>query len=138
MADNRLRVVRGNTDDTRFTWESQAAQYPPSGQPGVSYFRGDVSDDGYGPGAYVDCLLFRDASGVLVGVLNHYPADFPPYESAGNVLVLVRDDRRRRGIGTALLREAMTRWPVDLYAQRYTETGADFVGALIARGALDT
>jgi GNAT superfamily N-acetyltransferase len=130
MAVRELPVFQG---DTWFTWESQAEQYPPTGQPGVSYFRGDMSD-GFGPGAHIDCLLFRDASGVLVGILNHYPMDFPPYEQAGNVLVIVREDRQRRGIGTRLVREAMTRWPVDPYAQRYTQPGADFVRALMTRG----
>ncbi|OXM69600.1 GNAT family N-acetyltransferase [Amycolatopsis vastitatis] len=115
-----------------FSWPSQAAQYPQSGPPGISYFRGDVSES-FGSGAYVDCLLMRDVDGVLVGILNHYPQDLPPHERAGAVSIRVRPDRQRRGIGTHLLKEAMTRWRVQIYRQRFTPSGAAFAEALLRR-----
>jgi GNAT superfamily N-acetyltransferase len=126
-----LRVDHGRL---LFTWESQARQYPTHGKPGLSYYRGDVSE-AFCPGAHVDCLLWRDDTGALIGILNHYPMDFPPYEKAGNVLVYVRADRRRAGIGTALVHEARTRWPVDFHAQRYTDAGAKLARSLLADGA---
>ena len=94
------------SDEQMYTWESQASQYPPTGPPGVSYFRGELSKE-----LYVDCLLSRDETGALVGILNRYPTDFPPHEREGDANVWVRPDRRRQGIGSALLSEASFRWP---------------------------
>lgn len=106
-----------------FSWESQASQYPLDGPPGViSYFAGDV-----GAAEPVDCLLWRDGGGVLVGILNHYPIDYPPLERAGNFLVFVREDQRLQGIGSALLDEARRRWTIDLTQQLYTVDGHKFI-----------
>ncbi len=96
-----------------FSWPAQTAQYPEVGPPGISYFRGDVSDS-FGPGTYVDCLLMRDDSGVLTGILNHYPQDLPPHEKAGGINIFVCPDQRRRDIATDLLDEAIRRWRADL------------------------
>ncbi|WP_370943969.1 GNAT family N-acetyltransferase [Amycolatopsis sp. cg5] len=113
-----------------FSWPSQAGQYPAGGPPGITYFRGDVSEF-FGPGAYVDCLLFRDVDGVLVGILNHYPQDMAPRVKAGEVLIQVREDRRRRGIATKLLQEALSRWSLDFERQNYTPSGVEFTEAFI-------
>ncbi len=118
-----------------FSWPAQAAQYPPVGPPGISYFRGDVSTAARA--AYVDCLLMRDVNGVLTGILNHYPQDLPPYEQAGAVNIWVRPDRQRRGIGTRLAREALTRWPIEIRQQHLTPAGAAFAEALERRGVID-
>jgi GNAT superfamily N-acetyltransferase len=108
------------------SWESQAAQYSRKGPPGISYFRGQVTDD-----YHVDCLLYRDEDGELVGILNHYPADFPPYEREADINVWVRPDRRRRGIGTALGLEAASRWEAPRPDQaRMTASGARWVAAI--------
>ncbi|WP_158883960.1 GNAT family N-acetyltransferase [Amycolatopsis anabasis] len=114
-----------------FAWPSQAGQYPAEGSPGISYFRGDVSEQ-FGPGAYVDCLLYRGTDGTLIGILNHFPQDFPPHERAGAVTIQVRADRRREGIATELLQEALSRWSVDFLRQRYTVEGAAFAEAFIS------
>jgi len=116
--DPELRADDASVDDLTAdipdsampTWESQAAQYPRSGPPGISYFRGEVSDS-----YHVDCLLYRTENGELVGILNHYPADFPPYESEGNMNIWVHPAHRRKGIGTDLFEQAFMRWEPQLH-----------------------
>jgi GNAT superfamily N-acetyltransferase len=122
-----LNLVANVPDEQMYTWESQAAQYPPSGPPGISYFCGKLSDE-----LIVDCLLYRDETGELVGILNHYPADFPPYEREGDENIWVHPDRRRQGIGSALLLEARFRWGrrPDVDEPKLTESGVQFVRAL--------
>jgi uncharacterized protein YndB with AHSA1/START domain/GNAT superfamily N-acetyltransferase len=93
-------------ESTMLTWESQVGQYPLTGPPGISYFRGEVSDT-----LFVNCLLYRDETGELVGILNHYPTDMPPYQHEGSQNVWVHPDRRRQGIGSDLITEASLRWP---------------------------
>jgi 8-oxo-dGTP pyrophosphatase MutT (NUDIX family)/GNAT superfamily N-acetyltransferase len=95
----------------------QFEQYPQAGPDGIDYFRGEV-----GGGKHIDCLLYREG-GRLLGILNHYPFDFPPYERKGNVNVFVHPDARQQGIGTKLLSEAMSRWNVNLDAQDWTPLG---------------
>lgn len=113
--------------DAVLTWESQVMQYPVTGQDGIGYFEG-VVDANY----CVDCLLWRGGLGEVLGILNHYPADFPPWERAHNVNLWVRTDAQRNGIGTALVLEALRRWPdIHLTAQRFTRAGkalADSIG----------
>jgi GNAT superfamily N-acetyltransferase len=115
------------TDERMHSWESQAPQYPPTGPPGISYFRGELSDE-----LFVDCLLYRDETGELVGILNRYPADFPPHEREGDWNIWVRPDRRRQGIGTALLIELRFRWGPGPNAgdPKVTESGVQFISAL--------
>jgi len=111
------------------SWESQAAQYSKTGPPGISYFRGHVTAD-----YYVDCLLYRDEDGELVGILNHYPADYPPYEREGSGNIWVHPDRRRQGIGTELVLESMRRWePLEPKDVRYSEAGLEWATALASK-----
>ncbi len=81
----------GPAMEHRLSWEGQAEQYPPAGEPGIGYFAGDA-----GFAQPVDCLLWRDETGALRGILNHYPVDMPPWEQAGNLTVLVQPGWRRR------------------------------------------
>jgi GNAT superfamily N-acetyltransferase len=114
-----------------YSWESQAGQYAPSGLPGIGYERHYADGFDIGPEAPVDCLLMRDVHGQLVGILNHYPETDPGgLEQAGNVNLWVRPDRRRRGIGSMLMRAAQERWPIRFEQQRYTRDGIAFVTAL--------
>ena len=107
-----------------YSWASQARQYPPMGKPGISYFPG-VTDRGT-----IDCLLWRDDNRRLRGILNHYPFDVPGFEEAGNVNIWVHPGWQRKGIGTALVREAQRRWTIDLTRQRFTTAGAALADAL--------
>lgn len=104
-----------------FSWESQYNQYPKRGVPGIKYFGGHTES------GTVDCLLYFDDNGRLRGILNHYPFTLYPFESKGNVNIFVDPKRRRQGIATALLTEAMKRWDVDLEQQQYTEEGEQFI-----------
>lgn len=109
------------------SWESQVCQYPTRGPKGISYFRGECPD-----GEYVDCLLFRDKSGKVRGILNHYPNDMP-LEKKGNVNLYVHRKFQRRGIGSKLLAEADRRWSLNFEQQRFTPEGWAFVQTYITR-----
>jgi GNAT superfamily N-acetyltransferase len=115
-----------------YEWESQVIQYADAARPSepgtITYYAGDVSES-YPGKPPIDCLLYwdRTASGkrlMIVGILNHYPVDYPPWEHAGSVNIWVRKSHQRRGIGTALAREAARRWRIDLDRQRFTASGA--------------
>lgn len=121
-----------------FTWESQAEQYARFGLPGITYERHYANEEDAPPGAPVDCLLMRDVHGKLVGILNHYPESDPGgLEQAGNINVWVRPDRQKRGIGTALVRAAQERWPINFQQQRYSPEGLKLLSALRRQGAGD-
>lgn len=122
------------SSDPRLSWAAQVAQYPAADAPGVSYFRGELSSADR-PGAYVDCLLYR-LNSEIIGILNHYPQDLPPWEYAGSITVQVRDDHRRQGIGTALMYEAWSRWPFMGQQQVYTDDGLAFIKALLQKAAM--
>jgi len=112
-----------------FSFESQASQYPKTGEPGISYFAGETEH------GTVDCLLFRSKRGAVVGILNHYGFD-SIWEKTGNVNVWVREDHQRRGIATALLQEAATRWTINLDQQRFTPDGVALAEKLRSAGTL--
>ena len=111
------------TIEEALPWWSQANQYPPVGEPGIGYFAGVV----YSDKPPIHCLLYRGSLGILTGILNYYEVDYPPYEKAGNVNVFVKPNQQRKGIGTALVQEALRRWPhLKDHPQRYTAQGAAF------------
>jgi GNAT superfamily N-acetyltransferase len=119
-----LNLTANVADERMFSWQSQAAQYPPTGPPGFSYVRGQVTDE-----LFVDCLLYRDETGGLVGILNRYPTDFPPLEREGDQNIWVHPDRRRQGIGSALITEAFFRWGPSPNADdlKLTESGVQLL-----------
>lgn len=89
------------------TWESQVSQYPERGEPNtIELFLGDESENFPGKPP-INCLLWRDGDGLIRGILNHYPDDYPPYEQRGNINVFVQPEWKRRGIGTALWDKAI-------------------------------
>ena len=92
------------------SWDRQAPQYHKAKpeRPGIVYFQGFEE----GSQEWVDCLLMYDENLELVGILNYYAIDFPPWEKAGNFTMFTRPDRFRRGIASALLDEARRRWAV--------------------------
>lgn len=112
----------------------QAKQYPKDGPPGISYFKGVVNES-----TWVDCLLYRDDSGKLIGILNHYPfalvdPDDPRIvERRGNINIFIDPKHKGKGIGTKLVDEAVSRYNVDLRRQRYSEEGADFINNYIRK-----
>lgn len=117
------------TIDEVLPWEGQVIQYPQGGVPGITYFAGDVSE--FYPGKPpIHTLLFRHLDGHVIGILNYYEVDYPPYEKAGNVNVFVDPQHRRKGVATALVRQAETRWGIDYRAQRYSAAGAALAAAL--------
>ena len=141
--------VRGRSPNLRFraqpdvfleaglyTWDSQAKQYPATGEPGIHYFKGDLDDNELKPPEaeltrWVDCLLSFDPEGRLVGILNRYPMDFPPLERRGNVNVWVHPEHQRQGIGAELVRAALDRWVIDFTQQRYTTSGANLANKIL-------
>ena len=126
-----------------FSWASQAKQYAESGAPGLTLERHmvkvdtgievfDVPPELAGPEiSVVDCLLFRDDTGSLVAILNHYDGKIA-LEATDAVNLWVRPDRQREGIGKMMTREAMQRWPgVRLENQRYTRMGMHLLKSLV-------
>jgi ribosomal protein S18 acetylase RimI-like enzyme len=114
-------------------WTSQAAQYAYRGEPGIHLERHAVGKLGFM--TEIDCLLYRDEQGLLVGILNHYCDNA---QKAGSCNLWVKPGCRRQGVGTALLAEAMRRWDdIDLSAQNYTFDGVAFINRLIQKGSLE-
>lgn len=123
-----------------FSWESQARQYAYRDAPGICLERHSTAELGARLGeplAFIDCLLYRDEDGLLVGILNHYPDSNSEIEHAGNANIWVKPDHQRQGIGTALLKEAMRRWDLDLEQQNYTTQGVLFINGLLEKGQLE-
>jgi ADP-ribose pyrophosphatase YjhB (NUDIX family)/predicted ABC-type ATPase/transposase len=118
------------------SFRSQVSQYPESGPSGVSYFRGE-DDELRKKGWWVDALLYRDKNGKILGILNHYPQNMPaeqpggPSEKKGNVNIFIDPKSKRSGIASELLKEAVSRYKVDLNKQRYSKEGAAFVNSFV-------
>lgn len=131
-----MPAFRSTMPEGALSWESQVVQYRDArvpSMPGITYYAGVVE----GRPRPIDCLLYWDKVGGklrIVGILNHYPVDYPPWEKAGNVNLWVRRTHQRRGIGTALWEEAVRRWSVTLEGQRFTDSGAALANHLAERG----
>ena len=132
--------AKGENYPPSFDFESQVGQYPATGEPGVSYFKGDLgAKNSKGEPMHADTLLYRDDNGKVIGILNHYPMDITTraqggvyrgmtmlIEKAGNVNLMVDPGEQQRGVGSALLKDAIKRWDVDLSKQDYTQEGRAF------------
>ena len=119
-------------------WEGQAAQFAKVGEPGLGYEQRTI-----GPPdntTIVDCLTYRDPNGMLFGILYHYNEN-NPFQAPDTITILVDPDRQREGAGTALLREATTRWAgieeKGFANQTWTPESMAFVDALVAKGIVD-
>lgn len=104
-----------------FAWEHQVGQYPKQGK-GIQYFRAKISDN-----RWVDCLLYYGDDSTLHGILNFYPFNFPPFQKKGSVNIQVRKDKRRQGVASALMNEAMKRFDINLMKQDYSPLGKKFI-----------
>jgi GNAT superfamily N-acetyltransferase len=102
-------------------WDTQVGWYPPTGPTGVSYFPGET------PLGTIDCLLYRNEAGELVGIFNHYPFRTPEGQEPGTVNVWVKPGWQGRGIATRLGEEAVRRWRIDIGRQTYTPAGVAYV-----------
>ena len=112
----------------------QADHFAPTGEPGISWERHVLRE--YTPYVIVHCLIWRDDSGVVRGILYYYPAGAPEHrEEPHSVTMFVDPGHRRQGIGTALVTEALRRWhkTIDPDAQHYSADGLALVTALEAR-----
>jgi DNA-binding NarL/FixJ family response regulator len=109
-------------------FKGQAEQFEKIGPPGLSYFKG--TGNGLKPNQWVDCLLWRDDSGILKGIVYHYPQDLP-LEKKGNMNVFISPDSKRQGIANRLVAEAIKRYNVDLRQQKYSEEGAAFINNFV-------
>ena len=86
---------------------------------GIDYFKGAIGKD-----KWVDALLYKNKYGEIIGILNHYPFNFEPYEKKGNINVMVAPQEQGKGIGLKLIKEALKRYPdIDLYQQQWTPQG---------------
>jgi GNAT superfamily N-acetyltransferase len=85
-----------------------------SGEPGtISHVSAKVED----------MLLFHGDDSRIVGMFFYLTAEKSKSARRGDFTVFVHQSYRRQGIATQLLRAALTRWPIDLSAQKYTPLG---------------
>jgi hypothetical protein len=114
----------------KYSWDHEACQYAPIGVPGIHLethaFMASV----------VDCLLYRDSGGRLIGILNHYNEN-NPLEKPNAMNVWVKPENQRRGIATELLREANKLWTLTNEHLRYTVEGDAWIASLVAQGKID-
>jgi GNAT superfamily N-acetyltransferase len=114
----------------KYDWEHEACQYVHHGTPGIHLEQHDFA------GSVVDCLLYRDSEGLLVGILNHFN-EGNPLEKPGAINLWVKPDHQRQGIATALLRDAWHRWTLTNEPLTYTPEGDAWVRGMIAKGQVD-
>jgi GNAT superfamily N-acetyltransferase len=117
-------------------WEQQAPQYdipenPHHGTPGLHFWQVPKNLCG---GVTIFCLLHYGDDGQLDAIMNYYPKG-TPLDEPGDFLILVRPDRQRQRIGTAVLGEAIRRWNVRLDDQCVTPAGEAFLSYLEATRA---
>lgn len=111
---------------------------PEIGDPGIQYVRrrGQVMTL-FDVEANVDCLIYRDNAGLLAGLLFRFPKAIRDENglvgSAGEITLAVKPDHRRQGIGTALLKEAASRWDINWANQSYSASGLELIKSVVDR-----
>lgn len=98
-------------------WYIHVQLYPQHGQPNTTRHMTCDQDK-------LHALLHFDSDGVLDGLLTYLD---------GQVVVRVRPDRQRQGIGAELTRDARSRWPVDRAKQLVTPEGSRLVASNIRK-----
>lgn len=124
-------------------FESQAREYPERGAPGITHgtVRLRAADVGTAGDVELDTLTLRDKHGILRGILVHHRAAIDTIggvhlADAHEIQVTVDPRFRRKGIATRLLREALSRWPIQLFAQHCTADGAQLLATVNRRFGL--
>jgi GNAT superfamily N-acetyltransferase len=97
-----------------------AKQFPLNNGKGITY-----QTVNYAENTPMDCLLYYN-EGDLLGILFHFPNDFPPFVK-GNVNLVVHPKHRRKGIGTMLMDEAKKRWDLKFDSHSFTDDGNYFL-----------
>jgi GNAT superfamily N-acetyltransferase len=71
-----------------------------------------------------EAIEARVPSGEIIGTVTF---------ANGELIVYVKPSERRKGIATALMREAVKCWNIDFDAQKYTEDGEKFFAKFLGR-----
>lgn len=124
--------------EMNYDWDSQAIQYAATGKPGVhlethTIGNGDSETE-------VDCLLYRDDDGQLIGILNHYNENNKLQKpDTGNLWV--KPNCQHSGVATELLRAAANQWPDKVTEwfenQTFTTAGIAWIQSLVDKGVLN-
>jgi GNAT superfamily N-acetyltransferase len=114
----------------KYDWGHEACQYAHYGTPGIHLETHAFMQ------SVVDCLLYRDEAGLLIGILNHYNEN-NPYEGPGAMNVWVKPENQRQGIATELLRRANELWTLSNEHLKYTPDGDAWIESLVQQGKID-
>jgi GNAT superfamily N-acetyltransferase len=125
--------MTGVVSGMKYGWASQARQYAPTGEPGIHLEQHDVP--GVRGPTVVDCLLYRDDDGQLLGIFNHYNEN-NLWQKPGSCNLWVHPDHQRKGIATDLLREADKLWEL-ADQENYTPEGNAWIEGLVKKGKID-
>ena len=115
-------------------WESQVWQYPVTGEPGITVQSEEITL--WGQRTVVDSVLYRDSSGALTGILNHFNEN-NIWQKPGSCNLWIKPGCQRMGIASALLREAWHRWDLKYEDQDWTAAGDAWFKSLIELGKIN-
>lgn len=120
-----------------YTWESQACQYPPTGDPGITLLNVTLNKGKSGE-TVVACLLSRDGDGKLIGILNRYYEN-NPHQAPNTGNLWVNPNNQHQGVATGLLKEAARLWFGEgtLDEQTFTREGWSWVESLMRKGVIN-
>lgn len=134
-------TIKPSISRMSYDWRSQYLQFDRVGEPGLSYEHHELPQlvRGVVHRNPVDCLLYRNRRGKLIGILYHYPEggimeNGYVLEKPGAINILVKPECQRQGIATKLADEAARRWVIDVTVQEHTPEGAAFANAWLKEG----